>query len=120
MLLFTGLNKTIGNPREYEKNVAEGDEYFEKVEIDMTIPLEDTNEWEQLSSKINPVSVLKMRLNNITNRNLQQRLLTQLIKLIHLKRKRKNLYSLKQLQMERTVIKPCRRNQPIKNTSSTK
>ena len=47
ILLFTGLNKKcIGNPREYEKNVAEGDEYFEKVEIDMTIPLEETDEWE--------------------------------------------------------------------------
>ena len=47
VILFTGLDKkVIGNPREYEKNVAEGDEYFEKVEIDMTIPLEETNEWE--------------------------------------------------------------------------
>ena len=28
VLLFTGLTKDIGNPREYEKNVEEGDDYF--------------------------------------------------------------------------------------------
>ena len=52
VLLFTGLTKDIGNPREYEKNVAEGDDYFENVDININIPLEETNEWEKLSTHI--------------------------------------------------------------------
>ena len=44
-MLFTGLTRDIGNPREYEKNVDEGNDYFQNVEIDTTIPIEDTNEW---------------------------------------------------------------------------
>lgn len=44
-LLFTGLTRDIGNPREYEKNLVEGDDYFDKVEINIKIPLEETSEW---------------------------------------------------------------------------
>ena len=52
-LLFTGLTKDIGNPREYEKNLVEGNDYFENVEIDMRIPLEETAEWVTLSPILN-------------------------------------------------------------------
>ena len=52
VLLFTGLEKDIGNPREYEKNVAEGEEYFEKVDIDIKIPLDQTNEWDIMGPKV--------------------------------------------------------------------
>ena len=55
-LLFTGLTKDIGNPREYEKNVVEGGDYFEKVEIDISIPLEETAQWLSLNPLLNQVS----------------------------------------------------------------
>ena len=52
-LLFTGLTRDIGNPREYEKNSVEGDNYFENVEIDTRIPLEETAEWLTLAPLLN-------------------------------------------------------------------
>ena len=52
-LLFTGLTRDIGNPREYEKNIVEGDDYFENVDIDVRIPLEETAEWVTLSPLLN-------------------------------------------------------------------
>ncbi len=36
-VLFTGLTKTIGNPRDLSKNL-EDPEYFNKENIDLTIP----------------------------------------------------------------------------------
>ena len=57
VLLFTGLTKDIGNPREYEKNVEEGDDYFQNVAIDTTIPIEDTNEWPFLREMCQEVSI---------------------------------------------------------------
>ena len=55
-LLFTGLTKDIGNPREYEKNLVEGDCYFDKVDIDVSIPLEETSEWVTLNPLLVHVS----------------------------------------------------------------
>lgn len=55
-LLFTGLTRDIGNPREYEKNVVEGDDYFENVEIDITIPIEETAQYITLGPILNQVS----------------------------------------------------------------
>lgn len=55
-LLFTGLTKDIGNPREYEKNLVEGDGYFDKVDIDVSIPLEETSEWVTLNPLLVHVS----------------------------------------------------------------
>ena len=51
-LLFTGLTRDIGNPREYEKNVVEGDDYFDNVDINISIPLVETSEWLTLSPLI--------------------------------------------------------------------
>ena len=56
VLLFTGLTRDIGNPREYEKNVEEGNDYFQSVEIDTTIPVEDTNEWPYIREMCQEVS----------------------------------------------------------------
>ena len=59
-LLFTSLTKDIGNPREYEKNLVEGDDYFQKVQIDISIPLEETAQWVTLNSLLNQVSLLSL------------------------------------------------------------
>ena len=42
-LVYTGLNKVIGKPRELEKNLEEL-AYFDS-EIDIKIPLDETNEY---------------------------------------------------------------------------
>ena len=47
------MTRDIGNPREYEKNVVEGDDYFENVDIDISIPLEETAQWIKLSPLLN-------------------------------------------------------------------
>jgi hypothetical protein len=44
-LLFTGLKKDIGEPREYEKNLADANQAFEKTKVDLSIPVQDTSEW---------------------------------------------------------------------------
>ena len=59
-LLFTGLTKDIGNPREYEKNLVEGDDYFQSVQIDISIPLEETAQWVTLNPLLNQVSLLSL------------------------------------------------------------
>ena len=42
-LAYTGLTAKIGEPRVYEENLDDAD-YFDK-EIDLSIPLEETNEY---------------------------------------------------------------------------
>ena len=52
-LLFTGLTREIGKPREYERNQQEAEEekeedsYFDK-DIDISIPVQETEQWATL------------------------------------------------------------------------
>jgi hypothetical protein len=43
-LIFTGLKAPIGKPRDLDRNL-ENEAYFQNVGIDLTIPLEETNEY---------------------------------------------------------------------------
>jgi len=60
-LLFTGLTREIGRPRELERNLdeaqgqAEEEQYFNNPDINITIPLEETQQWATLYPIINPV-----------------------------------------------------------------
>ncbi len=49
-LVFTGLTKAIGQPREYEKNL-ENPAIFDQT-IDLSIPVETTNEFPKPKSNI--------------------------------------------------------------------
>lgn len=42
-VIYTGLNKVIGKPRDHQKNVEEP-EYFSS-DIDTSIPVEETHEY---------------------------------------------------------------------------
>jgi hypothetical protein len=42
-LVYTGLTKVLGKPRDLEKNLEDA-KYFDE-NVDVTIPLEDTNEF---------------------------------------------------------------------------
>ena len=48
-LIFSGLKAAIGKNREYEKNLQDTT-YFEKteIEIDLTIPVNLSNEWKSI------------------------------------------------------------------------
>jgi hypothetical protein len=55
-LLYTGLTRDIGRPRELEKNqeeVLEGkieeEQYYESEDINLSIPVEESSEWSKLS-----------------------------------------------------------------------
>jgi hypothetical protein len=43
-VLFTGLTRTIGKPRDLEKNV-EDPNYFKNIGIDITIPHQETDQF---------------------------------------------------------------------------
>ena len=43
-LVYTGLQRNIGKPRDLEKN-TEDDDYFNKSDIDLNIPIEETTEY---------------------------------------------------------------------------
>lgn len=46
ILIYSGLNRAIGKPRDMEKNNEEGGKYFDS-DFDISIPVEITNEYKQ-------------------------------------------------------------------------
>lgn len=68
-LLFTGLTKQIGVPRDLEKNLEEPS-YFEKADIDTSIPLSETKELKakpQVDPKpaVENPEVMQQRISNV-------------------------------------------------------
>ncbi len=49
-ILYTGLSKVIGQPRDHQRNIEEP-EYFNS-DISISIPVEDTYEYAQFSAKL--------------------------------------------------------------------
>lgn len=49
-VLYTGLSKNIGEPRDYQKN-SEDPQYFAS-DIDTSIPVEDTNEYIKMTESL--------------------------------------------------------------------
>ena len=48
--MYTGLTKILGKPREFEKNL-EDTSYFEKEEVDISIPVDETSEFAKVNHK---------------------------------------------------------------------
>jgi len=49
-LVYTGLTRKIGEPREFEKN-KDDSSYFDREDIDLQVPLDETNEMNQINTQ---------------------------------------------------------------------
>ncbi len=50
VVVYTGLNKAIGKPRDMEKNNEEGGKYFDS-DFDISIPVHTTNEYKEVNQQ---------------------------------------------------------------------
>ena len=55
-MIYTGLTKAIGKPRELEKNLEDTD-YFSNMDNVITIPVEDTNEYAKDNQHVSKSSI---------------------------------------------------------------
>ena len=69
ILVYTGLNKAIGKPRDMEKNNEEGGKYFDS-DFDISIPVQMTAEYKQ--SNQNNLVLINYNINDMIFRVLRR------------------------------------------------